>query len=220
MERWPSENPSSRAFATMARTLEVLDARGLADDLLADSHRAPGVTLFAGARLDLTLLESQYPFVMIAPQTKVDAALARYAAEQGAEVRRGYEVTGLEQDAHGVTVLARRADGHQESWRAPYLIGADGAHSTVRALVGADFPGETVLRSMILADIRLIDGPAGGGLTVGNTENVLGFLAPYDGHWYRAMVWDRRHQLPDSEPVTRAEIERTLTEAMGADFGV
>ncbi|BBZ03885.1 FAD-dependent oxidoreductase [Mycolicibacterium chitae] len=220
LERWPSANPSSRAFATMARTLEVLDARGLADDLLADSHRAPGVTLFAGARLDLTLLESQYPFVMIAPQTKVDAALARYAAEQGAEVRRGYEVTGLEQDAHGVTVLARRADGHQESWRAPYLIGADGAHSTVRALVGADFPGETVLRSMILADIRLIDGPAGGGLTVGNTENVLGFLAPYDGHWYRAMVWDRRHQLPDSEPVTRAEIERTLTEAMGADFGV
>ncbi|MBX9638316.1 MAG: FAD-dependent monooxygenase, partial [Mycobacteriaceae bacterium] len=33
LERWPSVNPSSRAFATMARTLEVLDARGLADDL-------------------------------------------------------------------------------------------------------------------------------------------------------------------------------------------
>lgn len=42
LERWPSENPSSRAFATMARTLEVLDARGLADDLLALGHHAPG----------------------------------------------------------------------------------------------------------------------------------------------------------------------------------
>ncbi len=220
LERWPSANPSSRAFATMARTLEVLDARGLAEDLLADSHRAPGVTLFAGARLDLTLLTSQYPFVMIAPQTKVDAALARYAAEQGAQVRRGYEVTGLKQDAHGVTVLARTDDGQEETWRAPYLVGADGAHSTVRTLLGADFPGETVLRSMVLADIRLADGPAGGGLTVGNTENVLGFLAPYDGQWYRAMVWDRRRQLPDSEPVTRAEIDHTLAEAMGADFGV
>ncbi|CAJ1581974.1 FAD-dependent oxidoreductase [[Mycobacterium] wendilense] len=229
LERWPKINPSSRAFATMARTLEVLDARGLADGLLAESHRAPAVTLFAGARLDLTLLDSQYPFVMIAPQTKVDAALARYALEQGAEVRRGHEVTGLAQDAHGVSVTARGADGRSQTWHARYLIGADGAHSTVRTLVGADFPGETILRSMVLADIELAEGPDGGGLTVGNTENVLGFLAPYDapadgtdagGRWFRAMVWDRRHQLPDTEPVTRGEVERALAEAMQADFGL
>ncbi len=44
LERWPDMNPSSRAFATMARTLEVLDARGLADDVLAHAHRASGVS--------------------------------------------------------------------------------------------------------------------------------------------------------------------------------
>ncbi|WP_264993181.1 FAD-dependent monooxygenase, partial [Mycobacterium montefiorense] len=44
LQRWPTINPSSRAFATMARTLEVLDARGVAEDLLARSHHAPGVT--------------------------------------------------------------------------------------------------------------------------------------------------------------------------------
>lgn len=47
LERWPEINPSSRAFATMARTLEVLDARGIADDLLAHAHKAPGVTISA-----------------------------------------------------------------------------------------------------------------------------------------------------------------------------
>ena len=107
LERWPAINPSSRAFATMARTLEVLDARGIADGLLAQAHKAPGVTIFGGARIDLTHLHSPYQFAMITPQTNVDQALAGYAVAQGAEIRRGIDVVGLEQDVDGVTVTAR-----------------------------------------------------------------------------------------------------------------
>lgn len=83
LERRASVSQASRAFATMARTLEVLDARGLAGDLLADAYRAPGVTIFGGARIDLTHLDSPYPFVMVTPQTNVDAALRDYALAQG-----------------------------------------------------------------------------------------------------------------------------------------
>src|SRR5690349_5438934 len=104
IERWPTINPSSRAFATMARTLEVLDARGLADELLANAHTAGGITVFAGARLDLTHLRSRYQCVMVTPQTNVDQALGRYAQAQGAEIRRGVEVVAVEQDVSGVTV--------------------------------------------------------------------------------------------------------------------
>lgn len=229
LERWPTENPSSRAFATMARTLEVLDARGLADEVLPLGHRAPGVRLFAGARIDLTHLDSPYPFVLVTPQTNVDAAVRRYALAQGADVRRGIEVIALDQDADGVTVTARPKDdsdpGHRQIWRSRYVIGADGAHSTVRMLVGADFPGKTVLTSIVLADVKLAHRPCGGGLTVGATGDVLGFLAPYDrrdadGSWYRAMVWDRDHQVPDSEPVDNTEIIDILARAMHTDFGV
>jgi 2-polyprenyl-6-methoxyphenol hydroxylase-like FAD-dependent oxidoreductase len=91
LERWPAENPTSRAFAVMPRTLELLDARGAADELLAIGQRGPDVTLFARARLDLTRLDSAYPFVLITPQTNVDAALLRYAVAEGADVRRGVE---------------------------------------------------------------------------------------------------------------------------------
>jgi 2-polyprenyl-6-methoxyphenol hydroxylase-like FAD-dependent oxidoreductase len=227
LERWPSINPASRAFATMARTLEVLDARGLADDLLAHAHQAPGVTIFGGARIDLTHLDSPYRFAMITPQTDIDRALQGYAVVQGADIRRGIEVIGLDQDADGVTVTAR-AHGNDEShhtWRARYLVGADGAHSTVRALVGADFNGNTLLSSIVLADVKLAHGPAGGGLTLGSTRNVFAFLAPYDRHdsdgsWYRAMVWDRNNQVPDTNPVGQDEIIGILARAMNTDLGV
>ena len=229
LERWPEINPSSRAFATMARTLEVLDARGLADDVLAHAHKASGVSIFAGARIDLTHLRSAYQFVAVTPQTNVDRALAEYAEMQGADIRRGFEVIALEQDSDGVTVTARPKDDddpqHIQTWRAAYVVGADGAHSTVRDLLGAEFRGKTILSSLVLADVKLADGPTSGELTLGSTRDVIGFLAPYDrgdedGAWYRAMVWDRKHQVPDSEPASPDEVIDVLTRAMGRDVGV
>ncbi|MGV9798890.1 FAD-dependent oxidoreductase [Mycobacterium sp. NPDC003449] len=226
LERRPAINPSSRAFATMARTLELLDARGLAAELLASAHKTPGITVFGGARIDLTQLDSDYPFAMITPQPNVDQALGRYAVGQGAQVRRGVEVVALDQDADGATVTARPGEGGGPTrYRARYVIGADGAHSTVRGLVGADFPGRTILSSIVLADVKLTCGPTGGGLTLGSTRDVFAFLAPYgrsddDGAWFRTMVWDRHHQVPDSEPVEAAEIIDVLGRAMNADLGV
>lgn len=226
LERRPTMNPASRAFATMARTLEVLDARGLADDLLAGAHRAPGVAIFGGARIDLTHLDSAYRFAMVTPQTRVDDALARYAAAQGAQIRRGTEVVGVEQDADSVVVTARPAgaDGDQQ-WCARYVVGADGAHSVTRRLVGADFPGRTILSSLVLADVKVANGPTGGGLALYSTREVFAFLAPYDRHdadgsWFRAMVWDRDHQVPDSAPADEAEVTGILHRAMDRDPGV
>src|SRR5882757_9409404 len=110
----------------MARTLEVLDARDLADDVIAKSHPAPGVSIFAGARIDLTHLHSEFQFVAVTPQTNVDRALAGYATSHGAEIRRGFEIVALEQDSDGVSVTAQLKDGadpgHRTTWRADYVI--------------------------------------------------------------------------------------------------
>lgn len=222
LERRPTVHPSSRAFATMARTLELLDSRGLAEDLLAHAHRTPGVTIFGGARIDMTHLDSAYPFAMITPQTNVDAALARYATAHGADVRRGCEVVELVQDGDGVSVTAQSvADGSVTSFRARYVIGADGAHSTVRHLLGAEFPGKTIVSSIVLADVKLADGPSGDGLALHSTREVFAFLAPYgDGRWYRTMLWDRAFQVSDDVPMDTAEIVDVLRRAMGTDPGV
>ncbi|AGL19354.1 FAD-dependent oxidoreductase [Actinoplanes sp. N902-109] len=220
LERRPQINPASRAFATMARTLEVLDSRGLADELLALGTTTPAVQLFGGARLDLTRLPSRYPYALITPQTNVDQALGRYAADAGATILRGVQATGVSQDASGVTVTSA---GQQ--FTARYLVAADGAHSTVRRLLGRPFPGKTVLSSVVLADVKLSNGPAGAGLTLGNTVDRFGFLVPYGRHeaggsWFRAMTWDRNHQVSDDVPVGRDEIVTGLNLAMGSDLGV
>ena len=229
LERWSEINPSSRAFATQARTLEVLDARGLADDLLSLGHTSAAVTLFGGAKLDLAHLRSRYRYALITPQTNVDQALGGYAAAQGAQVHRGIEVVAVGQDDDGVTLTARpkgSADpAERTTWRAAYAVGADGAHSTVRRLVGEPFPGRSVLSSVVLADVKLTAGPTDGGLTLGSTPREFGFLVPYgrhdaDGSWYRSMTWDRAHQVADDVPVGPEEVTTVLNRAMRRDVGV
>lgn len=82
-----------------------------------------------------------------------------------------------------------------------------------------------MLTSIVLADVKLADRPSDGGLTVATTGDVFTFLAPYnrrgtDGSWYRAMVWDRDHQVPDNEAIDNSEIIDILARAMRTDFGV
>lgn len=241
LERWPATNPRSRAFAVMPRTLELLDARGLADGLCDVGTTEGEVNLLAGAVLHLDRLDTRFPYALITPQTNVDSALADDATGHGADVRRGFEVVGFTQDDDGVTVTARPfrhddqdrdildrtddldddVDGPEvERWRARWVVGADGAHSTVRRLLGVDFPGNTVLSSMVLADVRLTNPPPHQGLTVGSTNDTFGFLAPYGDGWFRSMTWDRHHQAPDDAPVEEGEIERVLAVSFGREPGL
>ncbi|MHC1560003.1 FAD-dependent oxidoreductase [Actinomycetospora sp. C-140] len=224
LERWPQRNPASRAFAVMARTLEVLDSRtvggrSVTAALLDRGALVPRVDLWPGAAVRLADLDSPYAGVLVTPQTTVDRLLEDRAREAGATILRGQEVVDLAQDADGVTVTARAGDG-ATTWRASYVVASDGAHSTVRGLVGVDFPGRAVLSSVVLADVRLAHPPTGPGLTLGSTPDAFGFLAPYADGWYRSMTWDRRRQLPDDAPIDDAEVGEVLGRTMGRDVGV
>lgn len=229
LERWAQRNPASRAFATMARTIELLESRmlggrSLAGRLLEIGAKTPRVDLWPGAAVQLEGLDSPYPFGVVTPQTNVDRLLEEHAAAQGARIVRGTEVVALTQDDHGVTVTARPKDdddpAQRTTWRAHYLVAADGAHSTVRDLLGVGFPGKAVLSSVVLADVRLAHPPAGNGLTLGGTPEEFAFLAPYGDGWHRSMTWDRRRQLPDDAPVEESDVRDVLDRAMGREMGV
>ncbi|MFF8382210.1 FAD-dependent oxidoreductase [Streptomyces kanasensis] len=211
----------TRAFGVHARTLELLDARGLADELVAGGTALTRLRLFGRLTLDLSRLRSRFPYLLITPQYEVERLLERRARTAGVDFRHDTALRALRQDAEGVTAeLAPSGDvGTAGRLRARYLVGADGVRSTVRELVGLPFPGRSVVRSLVLADVRLTR-PPGDTLTVDGAGDAFVFVAPFGDGWYRVMGWDRRRPMPDDAPVDLDEIRDIARRACGSDFGM
>ena len=118
-----------------------------------------------------------------------------------------------------MAVAYRDADGIPHSLRAAYVVGTDGHHSTVRRSLGLDFPGRSVVRSLMLADVRMTDPPAEQ-LTVDGREHGFCFVVPFGDGWYRVIARDRRRELPDDAPVALGEIAAVARHVFGTDFGM
>ncbi|MFI9829538.1 FAD-dependent monooxygenase [Streptomyces sp. NPDC051913] len=208
----------SRAFVLHARTLEQLDARGLADDLEAVGQPLDRLRLFGDLTVDLGALPSRFRRLLVLPQYEVEKVLERRAVAAGVEFRHETEVTGLSQDADGVTVEVRGPQG-AETLRAAYVVGADGMRSAVRDAIGLPFPGKSVIRSVVLADVRLAEEPETL-LTVNTVGDAFAFLAPFGDGYYRVIGWNRARNVPDSEPLDLAEVKEVARAALGRDFGM
>ncbi|MET7619889.1 FAD-dependent monooxygenase [Streptomyces sp. NPDC005408] len=222
IERRPHETSNmTRAFGVHARTLELLDARGLADELVKKGRTITGLRLFRRLSLDLSRLHSRFPFLLITPQYEVEQLLERRALEAGVTFRYGTELLGLSQsaDSDEVTAEVRDTDGTRSTLRARYLVGTDGVRSTVRKALDLPFPGVSVIRSIVLADVRLTEEPENL-LSVNGTGDAFAFIAPFGDGWYRVMGWNRTRQVPDSEPVDLDEVREIARLALGTDYGM
>jgi 2-polyprenyl-6-methoxyphenol hydroxylase-like FAD-dependent oxidoreductase len=206
----------TRAFAVHARTLELLDARGLADDLIPRGLPVHEIAPPGGAMLDLRELHTRYGMVLMVPQSGTEQVLQARAEQLGVEIVRGAEVVGLAQDADGVTVDIAGGD----SVRAGYVVGCDGAHSAVRRLLGIDFVGKQYETHILLADVQL-DAPPEEGLFAKASPAGVVLFVPFGDGLFRAIAWDRlREQAPLSEPVTLAEMRDAFSRIAGDDFGM
>ena len=209
----------SRAFVLHARTLEQLDARGLADELEGKGRTLDRLRLFSRLTVDLTTLPSRFNHLLVLPQYEVEKALERRAVEAGVRFAYETEVTGLVQDADGVTLRVHGSDGGAEELRAAYAVGTDGMRSAVREAVGLPFPGRSVIRSVVLADVRLAEEPATL-LTVNAVGDAFAFLAPFGDGYYRVIGWDRRRDVSDDTPLGLDEVKEITRLALGHDFGM
>ncbi|UQA94603.1 FAD-dependent monooxygenase [Streptomyces halobius] len=219
LERRPDTTSNlTRALVVHARTLEQLDARGLADELIARGHPLTRLRLFNSATLDPTVLPSRFPFVLVTPQFEVERLLERRARQAGVTFRHGSEVLGLEQDDDGVTVHIRDADGLRSA-RAAYAVGTDGVRSTIRETLGLPFPGKSVLRSLVLADVRLAQEPDTP-FTVNATPDAFALIGSFGDDWYRVIGWNRHRQADDDVPADLEEVREVTRLALGTDHGM
>ncbi|MDT3728605.1 FAD-dependent monooxygenase [Streptomyces sp. DSM 41972] len=209
----------SRAFGVHARTLEQLDARGLADDLLATGSTITRLRLFRRLSLDLSTLPSRFPFLLITPQYEVERLLEQRARRLGVRFAYETELLSLRQDADGVDLDVRDGDGAAATLRAGYVVGTDGHRSAVRRAVGQPFPGVSVIASLFLADVRLAEKPDSV-LTVDGAGDVFAMIASFGDGWYRVMGWNRRNEVPDDHPLDLDEVKDVTRRALGTDYGM
>jgi 2-polyprenyl-6-methoxyphenol hydroxylase-like FAD-dependent oxidoreductase len=153
----------SRALGVQPRTLELLRGLGVAEELIARGNDAAWVQLHAGGRVvpvrlfGLGLDDTAYPFLLLVSQAETEQVLGDYLAGHGVLVERGVEVDGYHADPEAVTSTLRHRDGRTEQVRARYLVGCDGASSTVRRGAGIPFEGGAYPQTFALADLE-VDG--------------------------------------------------------------
>ncbi len=149
----------SRALGIQARTIELLDRLGLVEPFLAEGVLGQAGRIFLDGQekihFEFSHLESPYPCVLLLEQNRTERLLGQFVTGQGVSVDRLTELTALEQDPAGVNCTLRRADGGEEICRAQYVLGCDGAHSTVRKQLGLNFAGEAFPGNFLLADVHL-----------------------------------------------------------------
>jgi len=208
-----------RALGLHARSIEVLDQRGLLARLLTLGRQYPLGGFFAGiAKPAPGRLDTAHPYVLGIPQTITDRLLTEHAAEAGVDIRRGCELTGLSQDDDGVT--AELADGTQ--LRSRYLAGCDGGRSTVRKLLGVGFPGEPTRVETLLGEMEVSEDPATVAAVVAEVRKTqLRFGAvPFGEGVYRIVVPAEGVAGDRSVPPTLDEVKQQLRAFAGTDFGV
>src|SRR5687767_15760425 len=146
--------PGARAGGLHARTIEVLDQRGIADRFLSEGQEAQ-VAGFARVPLDISDFPTRHPYGLGLWQNHIERILAGWVDELPVTIHRGREVTGFAQDDTGVDVAL--ADG--ESLRAQYLVGCDGGRSLVRKASGIEFPGWDPTTSSLIAAVEMAEEP-------------------------------------------------------------
>ncbi len=161
VDKSAARSDKSKALVLWPRTLELLDGSSAIEPFLGAGLRVVRARIFGDgqplAQLTLDGLASPYPFALMIPQSETERLLEAQLTRLGGAVERGVELVDFAADADGVSARLRRADGTGESVRGGWLIGCDGAHSTVRHGLGIDFAGAAEPNDWILADLR-IDG--------------------------------------------------------------
>ncbi|MFF1680003.1 FAD-dependent monooxygenase [Streptomyces sp. NPDC058256] len=145
----------SRASTLHARTMEILDSRGLLPAFGSPPREVRGH--FGGIALDLTLPSAHFGQWKV-PQTETERVLQDWAQSLGARITRHHTLRALRTSEAGVEAVAAGPHGPVRI-RARYLVGCDGEDSTVRRLLGAGFPGQDAHRELLRADVAGIDVP-------------------------------------------------------------
>jgi 2-polyprenyl-6-methoxyphenol hydroxylase-like FAD-dependent oxidoreductase len=201
----------SRAGGIHARTIEVLDQRGVADRFLAEGQVAQAA-MFGTTVLDMSDFPTRHPYSLGIWQNQIERIMASWVAELSVQIHHGAEVLGFTCDATGVDVEWSGGG----SLRAQYLVGCDGGRSVIRNVAGIEFPGWDPTKSNLIAEVEVTEEPPRG--VCYDETGIHGLHRMDDGKTVRVIVTERQLG-PRTEPTLR-DLSDALVAVYGTDFGV
>lgn len=208
--RTSQELDGSRAGGLLARSIEVLDQRGIADRFLSAGYVVP-TQGFGGTMLDISDFPTRHNYVLALWQAKFEPILAAWVDELGVPVLRGRQVVGFSQDDTGVDIEV--SDGM--SLRAQFLVGCDGGRSVVRKAAGIDFVGSEASTSWMIAEVEMDEEPEFGMRHDSAGSHGLSRIEP--GGPIRVLITER--PLRTGDPGIK-ELREALVGVFGTDFGL
>lgn len=135
---------ADKAIGVHCRTMEIWEEQGVVREAMNAGSWLTGQAVFVNGhqvhRGSWELPDLPYGHLGL-PQYETERILTDRLATLGLRPQRGTALVGFTGDDDGVTATLALADGGTETVRAKYLVGADGAHSTVRQLLGLTFTG-------------------------------------------------------------------------------
>jgi 2-polyprenyl-6-methoxyphenol hydroxylase-like FAD-dependent oxidoreductase len=208
--RESQELVGARSRGLHARTLEVLDQRGIAQRFVSAGQPAQ-VAAFASNLLDISDFPTRHNHGLALLQHHFERILADWVAELAVPIQRGREVTGFAQDDGGVDVQLS-AGG---MLRAQYLVGCDGGRSLVRKQAGIDFPGWDPSISYLIAEVEMDAAPPFG---IRRDHKGTYALGPAEGGRVGVVLREERVEQGDAPALD--ELRAALVALYGSDFGL
>lgn len=200
-----------RAGGLHARTIEILDQRGIADRFLSQGQSFPTVG-FHMIRLDISDFPSRHNYLLALRQNHIERILADWIDELEVPIYRGQDVTDFAQDDGGVDVELSGAQ-----WlRAQYLVGCDGGRSTIRKAAGIEFPGWDPTISWMIAEVEMSREPALGFRSDAHGIHAIGKIE--EGGRLGVVLTER--QLTIGGEPTLQDLREALVAVYGTDYGV
>ncbi len=202
----------SRALAIQPRTLEVLAGLGVSDELVRLGNPNVRLRLHVRGRelsvplFDRGLTDTAYPYLLFLSQAETERVLVDHLTTRGVGVERGVQLVGMVSHDDRLVCRLSHRDGGEETLEASYVVGCDGAHSTVRELARIPFAGGSYPQTFVLADLEADGLPHGMAHVFLSAQGMLFFFPLGQPASWRLLVMRSRRD------TTAAGAEVALTE--------
>jgi 2-polyprenyl-6-methoxyphenol hydroxylase-like FAD-dependent oxidoreductase len=211
-----------KALGVSARTLDLFDQIGVLEDSLDRGLWLRGqVTAVNGAAIhtsDFALDDARY-FTLVLAQYDTEDILRRHLERLGGRVQSGVSLSSFEMMADRV-VARVSVDGEERAIGCRYLVGCDGARSTVRHGLQMDYAGDSYPMTFRLGDVIIHwEQPRGYSYRLTHTEGgelrnvVVAIPIPGDSRRYRVSMAAPPEYWDETADLTQAPTLEQLTAA-------